>query len=235
MSAIYLSAAACIDSARLGSRAAGLRPWPKGVRPENGFAWSDISKSEFPRFDRMNGLCRLAVAVTEMLGVDFAAWPEGFRLATGVCFASALGPLATDLEFISGLAEPAGPSPTLFAYTLASAAVGEVCIRHRLQGPNTCLLCCPGESSPALDTAMAWLEEGDAAACLCIYADAPPAAAAPHSTPEGISFCAAACLLEAARPDAPRDGRPAISLPSSVPAGVKSMPAWIMQAVADAR
>ena len=67
MSAIYLSAAACIDSARLGSRAAGLRPWPKGVRPENGFAWSDISKSEFPRFDRMNGLCRLAVAVTEMV------------------------------------------------------------------------------------------------------------------------------------------------------------------------
>lgn len=226
MSAICLSAASYIDSARLGSRATGLRAWGKDKRPESGFAWADVSKSEFPRFDRMNGLCRLAVAAIELLGVDFAAWPEERRLGTGVAFGSALGSLETDLEFMSGLA---APSPTLFAYTLASAVVGEVCIRNRLQGPNTCLFCGPDDSRPVLETAMTWLEDGAASACLCIYADTPPREAGPYAMPAGVSFCAAACLLEPALPSAPRDCRRAMPLPCSIPAGVTSMSDWIRE------
>ena len=221
MSSLCLSAASYIDSTCLGNRSSGLRAWSRDVCPEKGFSWASVSASEFPRFDRMNGLCRLTVAAIELLGVDFSAWPEERRLRTGVCFGSALGSLATDLEYLSGLAEPAGPSPTLFAYTLASAAVGEICIRHRLQGPNISLFCDPNDSRPVLETAMTWLESGSADACLCVVADTPPSAAfGSYPALAAIPFCAAACLLEFDRPDAPR---------AVMPDGSNSFSAWIRQ------
>lgn len=227
MNLVYLSAASYIDSACLGSRATGLRAWPGDVCPEKSFAWADVSGSVFPRFDRMNGLCRLTVAAVELLGVDFAAWPNERLLRTGVCFGSALGSLATDLEYLSGLADPAGPSPTLFAYTLASAAVGEVCIRHRLQGPNICLLCDTNDSLPLLETAIAWLENKDADACLCMIADAPPGMSDPVSA--HVPFRAAACLLEAAQPESARDSRPATAMPDVISTGSRSLCEWIRQ------
>ena len=59
-----------------------------------------------------------------------------------------------------------GPSPTLFAYTLPSAAIGEIAIRHRLTGPNLCFV---GDSGDVLPEAVDLLRRGEADACVCLY------------------------------------------------------------------
>jgi len=58
-----------------------------------------------------------------------------------------------------------GPSPTLFAYTLPSAAVGEIAIRHKLTGPNLCFV---GGDAELLAEARDLICRGEAEACVCV-------------------------------------------------------------------
>src|SRR5258707_7442090 len=81
------------------------------------------------RFGRLDLSSRLALLAVESLGVDFGKFSRD-RIA--ICLAASAGSLATDFDFWSGRDAVGGPSPTLFAYTLPSAAIGEIAIRHRL-------------------------------------------------------------------------------------------------------
>src|SRR6266576_3886182 len=89
------------------------------------------------RHSRVDLLSRLALLAVEALGIDFSTMP-GDRI--GICLTASAGSLSTDTEYWKGRALAGGPSPTLFAYTLPSAAVGEIAIRHRLTGPNLCVV-----------------------------------------------------------------------------------------------
>ena len=80
--------------------------------------------------------------------------------------AARAGSLATDVEFWKGRDAAGGPSPTLFAYTLPSAAIGEIAIRHRLTGPNLCFV---GDSRDVLPEAADLIRRGEADACVCLY------------------------------------------------------------------
>src|SRR5580658_3178233 len=113
------------------------------------------------RYGRLDLASQLALLAVEELGIDFATQP---RDRVGICLGARAGSLAADFEFWRGRAAVGGPSPTLFAYTLPSAAVGEIAIRHRLTGPNLCLL---GDSS-VLAEAGDWLRRGEVEACLCV-------------------------------------------------------------------
>ena len=116
------------------------------------------------RFGRMDLASQLALLAVEALGLDFQAWP---RDRIGICLAARAGSLAADLEFWSGRDAAGGPSPTLFAYTLPSAAIGEIAIRHRITGPNLCLV----GGDTALREAADWLRRGEAEACLCLWSN----------------------------------------------------------------
>jgi len=94
-------------------------------------------QAEGVRFGRMDLASQLALLAVEALGLDFQAWP---RDRIGICLAARSGSLAADLDFWSGRDAAGGPSPTLFAYTLPSAAIGEIAIRHRITGPDLCLV-----------------------------------------------------------------------------------------------
>ena len=114
-----------------------------------------------PRFGRLDLASRLALLAVEALGVNFEMQP---RDRLGICLAARAGSLATDLEFWGGRDGVGGPSPTLFAYTLPSAAIGEIAIRHGLTGPNLCVV---GEDS-VLAEARDLLQRGEVEACLCL-------------------------------------------------------------------
>ena len=114
-----------------------------------------------PRFGRMDLMCKLALLAVESLGANFDAQP---RDRTGICLAAGAGSLAADFDFWSGHDAVGGPSGTLFAYTLPSAAIGEIAIRHRLTGPNLCLV----GGDTVLPEARDMLLRGEAEACLCI-------------------------------------------------------------------
>jgi 3-oxoacyl-(acyl-carrier-protein) synthase len=125
-----------------------------------------------PKFGRLDLASQLAVLAVETLGVQFDAWP---RDRVGLCLSVKAGSLSTDAEYWRGRNDPGGPSPALFTYTLPSSPLGEVAIRHRLTGPNLCVV---GDDGIALAEATDWLRRGTADGCVCITCKAVSPAAA---------------------------------------------------------
>lgn len=123
------------------------------------------------RFGRLDLLSQLSVLAVESLGIDFDAQP---REHIGICLSARAGSLTTDVEYWNGRDAVGGPSPTLFAYTLPSAALGEIAIRYRLTGPNLCLV----GGNAMLSEAADWIRRGEASACLCVSSDVVSATAA---------------------------------------------------------
>ncbi len=83
---------------------------------------ADLAPANFgQRFGRLDLQSRLAVAAVAALKINFDALA---RDRIGICLASSSGSLTTDVDFWEGRNGIGGPSPTLFAYTLPSAAVG---------------------------------------------------------------------------------------------------------------
>ena len=116
-----------------------------------------------PRFGRLDLASQLSLLAVEMLGVDFEKLP---RERIAVCLAARAGSLSTDVEFWKGRDLVGGPSPTLFAYTLPSAAMGEIAIRHKLMGPN---LCFTGDDESLIGEALDLIQRAEAEACVCVY------------------------------------------------------------------
>jgi len=116
-----------------------------------------------PRFGRMDLMSQLALLAVESLGVNFDPLP---RERIAICLAARTGSLATDAEYWKGRDAVGGLSPTLFTYTLPSAAIGEIAIRHRLTGPNLCFV---GGSQDVLPEAAELLRRGEADGCVCVF------------------------------------------------------------------
>ncbi len=117
-----------------------------------------------PRFRRLDLASQMALLAVERLGVDFSAHA---RHRVGICLGAPNGSLAADFEFWDDRDAVGGPSPTLFTYTLPSAAIGEIAIRHQITGPNLCL----AGNAPVLIEAADWLRRDEVDACLCLECD----------------------------------------------------------------
>jgi 3-oxoacyl-(acyl-carrier-protein) synthase len=114
------------------------------------------------RFGRLDLLSQLALLAVESLSVHFESMP---RDRIGICLAAPSGSLSTDFEYWKGRDSVGGPSPTLFAYTLPSAAIGEIAIRHRITGPNLCFV---GGAELALAEATDLVRRSEVEGCLCV-------------------------------------------------------------------
>jgi 3-oxoacyl-(acyl-carrier-protein) synthase len=156
----------------------------------------DVSAARLgTRFGRLDLMSQLALLAVESLGINFEAM---MRDRISICLSACAGSLSTDVEYWKGRDAVGGPSPTLFAYTLPSAAVGEIAIRHRLMGPNLCFV---GGDSSVLAEAADLIRRGEAGGCVCVACDVITAAAAEmiHASP-----AAEACALFLTRGDGPQ-------------------------------
>src|SRR6184192_2205372 len=115
-----------------------------------------------PRFGRLDLCSQLAVVAVEKLGVNFDLFARD-RIA--ICLAAEQGSLATDSEYWKGRDAIGGPSPSLFAYTLPSSALGEIAIRHRITGLNLCFF---GGDNLLAAEAEHLLQTGEADGCICV-------------------------------------------------------------------
>ncbi|MBK8208273.1 MAG: hypothetical protein IPK87_15970 [Planctomycetes bacterium] len=150
-----------------------------------------------PKFGRMDPLCKIAVAASQMLA---RALPDD-RDEVAQVGGTMLGCLEVDAQFeqtrLAG-----NPSPALFVYTLPSMFQGEVAILHKLRGRCTLLSAGPLSGLTALATAIRWIEKGRATHVLAIAADA--AGAAAHAlTPDNKPQSAAAAWLLSAQGEGP--------------------------------
>lgn len=93
------------------------------------------------RVGRLDRICRLflsaAFQAVQSSGLDIAAAPE----RVGLCFGTGLGCLLTNAEYFDKIVTggPTAASPRLFAYTVSSAAAGEVSIALGIRGANLTL------------------------------------------------------------------------------------------------
>jgi len=127
---------------------------------------SDVTTARLgPRFGRMDLASQLALLAVEPFAAHFDLAP---RERIAICLAAGVGSLSTDAEYWKGRAAAGGPSPTLFTYTLPSAAIGEIAIRHRLTGPGLCFV---GGGDELLAEASDLIKRGEADGCVCVFAN----------------------------------------------------------------
>jgi 3-oxoacyl-(acyl-carrier-protein) synthase len=138
--------------------------------------WRMVSPVPHERFGRLDLLSKYVTVAVEMLGLPWLP-PEDIRLETAVVMGTVFGCHGADLDFYQGIERGEGASPTLFAYTLPSIAVGEIAIRHRLGGPSYCFMAGAESGLLALWEGLKLLQEEDLSSCICLVADVfPPAA-----------------------------------------------------------
>lgn len=141
-------------------------------------ASSSVTEADLPnakmgsRFGRMDLLSQLAMLSVQSLGLNFETMD---RSRIGICLATSVGSLPTDIEYWKDRNDVGGPSPTLFAYTLPSSAIGEIAIRYRLTGPNLCFV---GTHVMLVREASELIKRNEADACVCIEGNVITAAVA---------------------------------------------------------
>lgn len=87
---------------------------------------------DYPKFFKMDGLCRLGLIGSELLLRDI---PAIERACTCIALFNKNGSLAADRNFQTTIADGCYfPSPSLFVYTLANIVTGEIAIRHKIYG-----------------------------------------------------------------------------------------------------
>ena len=171
MAAMILTSYGYIDDSGFGGRD-GVRPWDRDQGEiSRALRWRLTSAPPHERFGRMDLLSKYVSVAVEMLGLPPPP-ADGLHLATAVVLGTAWGCQGVDGDFYQGIVKGDGPSPTLFAYTLPTIAVGEVCIRHGLGGPSYCFQAGSDSGLVALFEGLRLLQEGECERCLCIMADA---------------------------------------------------------------
>jgi 3-oxoacyl-(acyl-carrier-protein) synthase len=130
----------------------------------NSVTSADVTSARLgTRFGRMDLASQLSLLAVEPFAPHFDTFTRD-RIA--IVLAARTGSLPTDVAFWNARNEPGGLSPTLFTYTLPSAAIGEIAIRHRLTGPNLCFV---GDSRDVLPEAAELLRTGEADACVAVF------------------------------------------------------------------
>lgn len=168
------SAAAVARRVAAGERAAG----------DDGARVAEIPLAVVPaaartRIGRLDRICRLALAAS-YLAVDDAALalPLAAPERVGLVLGTGLGCLLSDAEFYDKVVAhgAASASPRVFAYTVSSAAAGEVSIALGIHGPNTTLHMGMAAGAGALGCATDLVRAGRADVVLAGGADALDAA-----------------------------------------------------------
>lgn len=128
---------------RAGERALGPL-YAMGVDGAVGATVGEIPLAAVPadkraHIGRLDRLCRLYLSAA-YLAVDAAQLriEDGDAERVGLSFGTGLGCLLTNAEYNQKLVDqgPSAASPRLFAYTVSSAAAGEVSIALGIKGPN---------------------------------------------------------------------------------------------------
>lgn len=91
-------------------------------------------KGDYPRFYKMDNLCKLGFLAAELLLRDRPIVTEYGTGSVGMVFCNASASLDTDLRYMETVKNI--PSPAQFVYTLPNIVIGELSIRYGCRGEN---------------------------------------------------------------------------------------------------
>ncbi len=125
------------------------------------------SSIDYPKFHRMDRLAKAGFLAAELLTRAHALPPASAD--TAVILSNNNSSLDTDRRYFESLQKV--PSPALFVYTLPNIVVGEICIRHKINGENTFLLSENFDTKLISEYVSMILEAGSSRACLAGWVD----------------------------------------------------------------
>jgi len=88
----------------------------------------------YPKFHKMDLLCKLGFLTTELLLQDSGHSEKYGDTETGLVLCNKNSSLDVDLKYAQTIQK--GASPALFVYTLPNIVIGEISIRHHFRGEN---------------------------------------------------------------------------------------------------
>jgi len=177
-----VAAVGTVDAIGVAGTAGVAAAWGTlGVAPPgNGRTFRALFARTDSTFRRLDPVSRVLVLAAEVAGLD-RVLPLAARDDTALVVETTLGCLDTDLRFARGLARGLVLG-SIFPYTLPSAGLGELALRHRLRGPSLCLSISREEAGEALREGARLLAAGEAryvlAGCVDVLAESRPTAAA---------------------------------------------------------
>lgn len=94
---------------------------------------------QYPKFFKMDELCQLGFLGTHLLTRHIENW-DGDKVA--IVLGNKSSSLSSDKRHYQSIADRSNyfPSPAVFVYTLPNIMLGEMCIRHKITGENTCFM-----------------------------------------------------------------------------------------------
>lgn len=92
----------------------------------------------YPKFFKMDKLCKLGTLAAELVIRDVKAFPEFQKDQVALVFSNNAASLDTDRTHANTIADKKNyfPSPSVFVYTLANIVIGEIAIKHKVSGEN---------------------------------------------------------------------------------------------------
>jgi|GEM_PF-6122800 len=134
--------------------------WPK---------WDELFGKVYERFPRLDPLSKAAGVAAE-LALSSGQSRSG---DTALILVTGHGCADADRDYYRTAfgPQPELASPKIFPYTLPSAGLAEICIRHKFQGPSL-VFWGSRDLGPALRQMADWIGRGEAEAGLVIFADA---------------------------------------------------------------
>ena len=133
---------------------------PRPVSGEGGALLVALYKSlaiAYPKFYKMDALCRLGFLAAELLMNALAPDERCHLEQTAVMLVGRSGSLLSDTKHQAAIQPSTAffPSPAVFVYTLPNIVSGEIAIRHHFLGDTTCFMAeskAPEQIALLLDT-----------------------------------------------------------------------------------
>lgn len=94
---------------------------------------------DYPKFYKMDLLAKLGFLSTEIL-LQKAELSVEEKENLALFMLSSYSSLSTDCNYQATIGDEYFPSPAVFVYTLPNIVLGEICIRHKIYGENTCII-----------------------------------------------------------------------------------------------
>lgn len=128
----------------------------------------DAAGAAYPKFFKMDNLCKLAWAGAELLqqGTDFVNGYAPER--KGILLQNAASSLDTDIKHAESIASADAyfPSPAVFVYTLPNIAAGEICIRQQIKGSSAFFIFDAFDAEFLYAQAKTYMDSGRVDACI---------------------------------------------------------------------
>ena len=97
---------------------------------------------KYPKYFKMDNLCKVAFIASEIILKDNEQIKTVDPNRVGVILQNSHSTIDTDLNYVDTIKDKSNyfPSPAIFVYTLPNVMIGEICIRNKFQGENTCFI-----------------------------------------------------------------------------------------------